>query len=598
MADGSILGQKAITVSSDTTGNRPGALTGATSFGTISGTSISGAATYTGVAVKSTTGVGSGATFTVVKTGSGTSYNGAVTISYVAAGTGYLVGDTIVIAGNSLGGVNSTNDLTFKIATATSATAGMMRFNTTTSYMEYFDGTQWNAITAPPIVTTVSPTTYSGDAGTTITVNGSLFSSGSVVAFSTQGAPATYINAASTTFVSSSQLTCTTPQDFLVTDGPLNIRVTNTSGLTATATGALSTGSAPAWSTSAGSLATIYDNARAAYGNITVTATDSETGGAIAGYSIVSGAVPTGMSFNTSTGVISGTASSVGSDTTSSFTIRATDNAGNTTDRAFSITIKAPTYTSYTSGSGTWTAPTGVSSVWVMVQAGGGGGGGSGVNGGGGGGAGGMVEHTSYPVSPGTGYSYSVGGAGGAGGTGSTGSNSTFASITANGGGGGGPPGGPGLTGGCGGGRGRDGSNQYGPSNQSPSAGGTGYGNRGGGGPAGGCNSGGGGGGTGAVGYDGGPDCGAAHPGTMGAGGDGRSTSVSGSSVAYGGGGGGGFEGPQPRLAGGAGGGGGGGGNVIGPAQNGTDNRGGGGGGGQGSQSGGAGGVGIVILKY
>jgi hypothetical protein len=488
---------------------------------------------------------------------------------------------------------------------STAAAGGMMRFNVTTNYMEYYDGTNWQAITAPPVISNVSPTNYSGDAGTVITVNGASFSSGAIVAFAKSSDTNTFYNATATTYVNSSQLTATTPQDFLVTDGPLSVRVTNVSGLAATLAASLTTGSAPSWSTSAGSLATIYDAARGTYGTITVQATDSETGGGISSYSVVSGAIPTGMTSSTSgdanaltTYNITGTPSAVGTDTTYSFTIRATDNAGNTADRAFSITVKAPTYTSYTSGSGTWTAPTGVQTVWAMVQAGGGGGGGSGVNGGGGGGAGGMVEHTSYPVSPGSGYSYSVGGGGSNGGTGSNGSNTTFAAMTANGGGGGGPPGGAGQTGGCGGGRGRDGANQYGPSNQGPSGGGTGYGNRGGGGPGGGCNSGAGGGGTGAVGYDGGPDCNAAHPATMGAGGDGRSTSVSGSSVQYGGGGGGGFEGGQPRLSGGAGGGGYGGGVGQGPAGGGTDGRGGGGGGGQGSNSGGNGGSGIVILKY
>ena len=45
------------------------------------------------------------------------------------------------------------------------------------------------------------------------------------------------------------------------------------------------------------------------------------------------------MSLNTSTGVISGTESGATSETTYSFTIRATDAESQTADRAFSITI-------------------------------------------------------------------------------------------------------------------------------------------------------------------------------------------------------------------------------------------------------------------
>ena len=56
-------------------------------------------------------------------------------------------------------------------------------------------------------------------------------------------------------------------------------------------------------------------------------------------FSKVSGTFPGGVTINNS-GVISGTeSSSITSDTTYSFTIRATDAEGQTADRAFSITI-------------------------------------------------------------------------------------------------------------------------------------------------------------------------------------------------------------------------------------------------------------------
>ena len=108
------------------------------------------------------------------------------------------------------------------------------------------------------------------------------------------------------------------------------------------------------------------------------------------------------------------------------------------------------------SSPGTWTAPTGVTSVEVLVVAGGGG---TGWDVGGGGGGGGVLYAQSFPVSAGTPYPITVG-SGGASATGSAvkgtnGGNSTFSALTAIGGGGGGayPANGGGLPGGsCGGG--------------------------------------------------------------------------------------------------------------------------------------------------
>jgi len=93
--------------------------------------------------------------------------------------------------------------------------------------------------------------------------------------------------------------------------------------------------------------------------------------------------------------------------------------------------------TTYTSGSGTWTCPAGVTKVRLrLIGAGGGGGGGSTGFGGGGGGAGACIERT-ITVVPGTGYSYSVGAAGtggAAGANGVDGADTTFGSHTGKGG--------------------------------------------------------------------------------------------------------------------------------------------------------------------
>ena len=93
--------------------------------------------------------------------------------------------------------------------------------------------------------------------------------------------------------------------------------------------------------------------------------------------------------------------------------------------------------------SGTWTAPTGVTSVDYLVVAGGASGASASGAQGGGGGAGGFRTGTALAVTAGTTYTITVG-AGGAssslGSGGNNGSNSVFSSITSAGGGAGCPP--------------------------------------------------------------------------------------------------------------------------------------------------------------
>jgi MSHA biogenesis protein MshQ len=258
-------------------------------------------------------------------------------------------------------------------------------------------------------------------------------------------------------------------------------------------------------------------------------------------------------------------------------------------------TVGADTVHTFTAN-GTFTPPSGVTSVQYLVVGGGGGGGGiTNVNAGGagGGGAGGFRAVAGFAVTPGTPYAITVG-AGGAGAActttctaGSNGGSSIFSTITSVGGGTGAYLGdNNGASGGSGGG-GRLNSAGTG------GAGTGGQGNAGGDG-AGAAFSAGGGGGASAAG---------ATPGTAvgGAGGAGTASTITGASVTYaGGGGGGGYA-----AAGGAGGVGGGGSapGVRGPGGNATANTGGGGGGATGdagttAHNGGNGGSGIVVVRY
>jgi len=170
---------------------------------------------------------------------------------------------------------------------------------------------------------------------------------------------------------------------------PFDIVITNGNGLITTTTNQITIDAQPAWVTASGALGTVYDGSRAG-ASFTVEATDPESGAIT--YAHVSGSLPTSMSLNTTTGVISGTTSAVGSNTTYNFTIEARDAASNATERDFSITVNAPTAQSFTS-SGTFSVPSGVSAVNVLLVAGGGAGG---IHHAGGGGAGGLIYRPGF----------------------------------------------------------------------------------------------------------------------------------------------------------------------------------------------------------
>jgi hypothetical protein len=263
-----------------------------------------------------------------------------------------------------------------------------------------------------------------------------------------------------------------------------------------------------------------------------------------------------------------------------------------------------------TVGSCTWSVPAGVTNVRALVIGGGGSGGKStNVGGSGGGGAGAMVVHSSFAVS---GTISVVVGAGGATRTtydqGNAGASSSLAALTAIGGGGGGdwcdsgcqsthPQRAqiPGASGGSGGGSGGGLSNSLGGevAAQTLPSGAVSYGNRGGDAVSGANYHGSGGGGAGQAGAN--RTSSSMLPT---AGGNGRTSNITGSDVYYaaGGGGSGGYT--NNWAAGGTGGGGNGGGLNNNPvATAGVNGTGSGGGGGQ-NGSGAAGGSGIVIVRF
>ncbi len=534
--------------------------------------------------------------------------------------------------------------------------SGRIRFNTDTNLAEYYDGTDWKSIDAPPTITSftidggssVTATHIDRTAGGTSTfvITGSNFdtTSGTVIFEPESGG--SNISVQSITRTNSSSFTVTvTRADFLEANDPYAIKLTNGSGLAATLASAVDVNAPPAFATAAdtnlgtvqnGHTATQYD------ANLTTAAATDAEGDAIT-HTISAGTLPNGMSIEAD-GTFTGTASSLSATLTErTFTVQAATSKGTTT-RQFKINEIANAYQAATGGTvltsgdykthvftspGTFAVSAAgplSNSVEYLVVAGGGGGSGSH---GGGGGAGGMRENYPSPAtgglavssSPGS-YPVTVGSGGGGRGPGpgastgiigGQGGQSVFSTITSTGGGGGaysessnrpGDKGAPGGSGGGGGNGGNGGGSGNTPSVSPP------QGNNGGGGYGGPVFPGGGGGGKGTAGQTPG---GSSSPGGVAGVGEGMATTYfgptapsygtpgpSGSNRYFAGGGGGGVHSTNNYQPGGYGGGGRGQTNNAGTSgQNATGNTGGGGGGSNGQgQTSGSGGSGVVAIRY
>ena len=335
-----------------------------------------------------------------------------------------------------------------------------------------------------PTITSIS---YIGDdtatntaGGGTVTIDGTNFDVGVTVLVGDA-----QVN--QVTLVSTTQITFIAPANVA---GSYILYVVNADGGVAISVSGIQYSGVPTWTTSAGSLgmpeaATSFSTTLAA------------TGDAPISYLVSSGALPAGITLNTSTGVISGTTPSVSSTTIYNFTIRATDAQNQDTNRTFSLTVSAAVsgQQAYTSpGTYTWTAPLNVTKVSVVAVGGGGGGAANSYvwpNDTGGGGGGGLGWKNNITVVPGQNYTVVVG----AGGNQGWGADSYFISETT-------VKGGAGAAGNINTGNGSgtaSGGSYTGDGGGAGGSGGVGYSYPGGGGGAGGYS---GGGGYGAGGYD------------------------------------------------------------------------------------------------
>jgi hypothetical protein len=458
-----------------------------------------------------------------------------------------------------------------------SGVTGQPYFNGEIQRLELYTATGWqNIVQEVPGVASITGTYNESANSGTITISGTNFTSGAIA--SAIGTNGVEVIASSTTYNSLVQIVAVFT-GLSNANEPYDIKVTNPSNLFGLIPDALYINASPIWQTASGSLGTFNEQVSV---SLSATATDSDS---TISYALASGStLPSGISLNSASGLISGTLPDINSDTTYNFTINASDGV-NIIPRSFSITSKLLIPVEY-----------------LLVAGGGGGGGGiTGDGASGGGGAGGLLYgnktfnfNTSCLITVGTGGSGGLGlGTGGSSYSlrnGTNGNNSVFDNLTSIGGGAGKcQDGTSGNSGGSGGGGAGGGS-------PLPGAGGAGTSGQG--------NSGGSGQGS-PYGGGGGGGAGSAGGNSGGSGGTGLSYSITGQSLSYAGGGGSGSN--QYGVAGGFSGGsgvGGTGATGVGVGGNGAANTGSGGGAGGGNGSpgqggnAGAGGSGVVILAY
>ena len=217
---------------------------------------------------------------------------------------------------------------------------GSIRFNTSNNYGELYTANGWVSFgQQSPTISSVTPGAYNGESGTQFTINGTNFTSDAQVYF-IDSSTVSY-TAAVVTYSSSALLLATTPQDFTVAQGPLDVQVVQQSG-SVTKIDCITTGNTPSWVTTSGTVVNTFSSLFTGETG-TLSATDADANSTIT-YSLVSN--PDFVSVNSSSGVIysNATFGSYSPSTTYNFTGRATDNAGNSVDRSFNVVVRTPEF--------------------------------------------------------------------------------------------------------------------------------------------------------------------------------------------------------------------------------------------------------------
>ena len=182
-----------------------------------------------------------------------------------------------------------------------------------------------------PTFSSLTPTTTDPNSNTTITITGTNFVAVPQVWWLNTGTGAR-TRSGVVSFTSSTEITAQFPSGLAA--GTYQAIIENATGLGVKGSTNITNSIAPNWITSAGSLGSIQEGESV---STSVLAVDDDST-AVSSYTLTSGALPSGVSLNASTGAITGTMPLVNADTTYNFTITATDDESQQTARDFSLT--------------------------------------------------------------------------------------------------------------------------------------------------------------------------------------------------------------------------------------------------------------------
>ena len=210
----------------------------------------------------------------------------------------------------------------------------------------YTQASGWqNIIQETPGVASITGNYSEATNSGTITIAGTNFVTGAIA--SAIGTNGVEVQAQSTTYNSLVQLTATFT-GLSGTHEPYDIKVTNTSNLFGMIPDALYVNASPVWVTSSGSLGTFTEQV-----SITLSALSTTDSDSTVTYALASGSsLPSGVTLNSSTGVISGTLPNIALQTTYTFTINATDGV-NIIPRSFSILSNVNQLPTWSTAAGT-----------------------------------------------------------------------------------------------------------------------------------------------------------------------------------------------------------------------------------------------------
>jgi len=191
-----------------------------------------------------------------------------------------------------------------------------------------------------PVISSFTPTVIDADVGGTITITGQNFAS--IPKVELQRANGAFQSATSVTFTSATTISFTTGTAGLTNGQNVRILVTNPDGNAARSGTDLVVSDGPVFTTTSlpnGESNTAYSQNIDVTGDSAVTISTTVVSGALpAGITIGSTTNPSGSTYRA---VISGTMPTITNQTVYSFTVRATDAQGQTTDQALSITSTA-----------------------------------------------------------------------------------------------------------------------------------------------------------------------------------------------------------------------------------------------------------------